>query len=83
MAARRRCDEGTIGPGDRRPAKCFVSPDRGMPGTEPWLSEISSADEVRARTRERSVVGLDDKIENKTQEAAGKVEQNAGEAGIR
>ncbi|GGN19159.1 hypothetical protein GCM10010109_32580 [Actinoplanes campanulatus] len=51
-----------------------------MPGTAPWLSEMSSADEVRVRARERSVMGLDDKIENKTQEAAGKAKQNVGEA---
>lgn len=53
-----------------------------MPETAPWLSEMSSADEVHARARERSVMGLDDKIENKTQRVAGKVEQNVGEAGI-
>lgn len=51
-----------------------------MPGTAPLLSEMSSADEVRVRARERSVMGLDDKIENKTQEAAGKAKQNIGEA---
>ncbi|GAA0479006.1 hypothetical protein Aca07nite_68440 [Actinoplanes capillaceus] len=62
------------------PAKCFVSPDVGKPGTAPLLSEMSSADEVRVRARERSVMGLDDKIENKTQEAAGKAKQNIGEA---
>jgi uncharacterized protein YjbJ (UPF0337 family) len=43
-------------------------------------SETSSADGVRGWARERIVMGLDDKIGNKAQEAEGKAKQGVGEA---